>query len=74
MINKSLLNNKCEWTQGYVTAVCSLIYLEGGVHTIIKELYHSGIGCTTLKDLKIKGVQKHELDILKKYWKQLQTK
>lgn len=61
----------CEWTQGYVNAVCCMITLERGVHTVIREMYRAGIGNDSLKTLKLKGVDESDLTTLKKYWKEL---
>jgi len=59
------------WTQGYVCAVATLINLNGGVDTTTKELFHAGIGSTSLSQLKRQGVDESDLAVLKKFWKEL---
>jgi len=54
--------------QGYVCALCVLLQMEGCVSTEISELFGSGVGNMSLKQLKEAGIDKSDLDILEKHW------
>ncbi len=57
--------------QGYICAVCALIYMEGHITTAISELFRAGVGQMTLKALGQVGVPKQDLDTLKEHWNDL---
>ncbi len=62
-----------KWIQGYVCAVCVMITLDQIVQTTTREMYRSGCGKTTIEELKRKGVDTHDLEILTKHWKELNS-
>lgn len=73
-MKKETISPLCRWTQGYVCAVCTLIQLDGQVETGTREMYSAGVGKDSLKQLKAKGVDSHDLEVLKKHWKELRRK
>lgn len=60
-----------KWTQGYVCAICCMIQLHGQVETQIKEAFKAGLGNISIKGLEQCGVDGHDLDLIKKHWKEL---
>ncbi|MFC4262449.1 hypothetical protein ACFOWM_06155 [Ferruginibacter yonginensis] len=66
-------NNQCRFTQGYVNAVVCMIELDK-VNTLTREIFLTGIGNQTLYSLKNKGVDEHDLQVLKSNWKALHQK
>jgi hypothetical protein len=70
--NKELKKeNDNKWTQGYICAVCCMIQLYGLVQTQTREMFIAGVGKSSLKELENMGIDKNDLEILKKHWKQL---
>ncbi len=68
------LDSTDRWVQGYVCAVCALIQMDGQVETPTLELFRSGVGKNTIKQLKSMGVDDFDLKILRKHWKELSIK
>lgn len=74
-MNRTIVQNEAKqqgdrFIQGYICAVVCMIQLDG-VNTYTREMYQAGIGKMSLKQLQNAGVADHDLDILKKNWKEL---
>lgn len=64
--------NKDYFMQGYICAVVTMIELNRGVDTVTLELFKAGLGKYDLQKFRKAGVDEHDLNVLKKYRKQLQ--
>jgi hypothetical protein len=64
-------NNTDRFTQGYIAAVSCLIQQHDEVDTVTKEVFRSGVGNISLASLEKAGVDIHDLQLLKRFWKEL---
>lgn len=53
-----------EFLIGYLTAVCALIRMEGLVNSRSRELFNSGVGNMSVYDLRKKGVDESDIEII----------
>lgn len=64
-------NKKDKFIQGYACAVACAIQQIDEVNTITKELFQSGLGSMTIQQLTDAGVDEHDIEVFKKYWREL---
>ncbi len=57
--------------QGYLCAVSALIRMHEGVDTQTKELFGAGAGKYDIKKMRAWGVDEYDIDVFKKYRKEL---
>lgn len=61
---------KNEWLQGFICCICIMIRLDGMVETRTRESFKSGVGNTTLEELK-DSIDPYDFDILTEHWDDL---
>lgn len=60
-----------EFQQGYACAVATMIAMNMGVETDVRELFHAGLGNYDLKKFRKWKIAEDDIEVFKKYRKEI---